>query len=97
MRSVSRAGIYVASTGSMDCAGARGIVQSVGEARPQGFEECSGTAEFAESLGDEDETGSSWFRANGTTSASLSAQYVDGAQPLGTAQCHDRVRTRSFF
>ena len=59
------------------------IVQSVGYARPPGFVECSGTeSELAEFPGDEDETGSSWSRANGTPFCK-----VDGAQLLGIARC----------
>ena len=71
-------------------------MKSVGEARPPGFVEC-GTAEaeseLAESLGDEDETGSSWPTANGTTSASPSAKCVDGARPLGIAKCSARTES----
>ena len=45
--------------GGRDSAGATGVVKSVGEARPPGFVECSGTAEseLAESPGEhENET-----------------------------------------
>ena len=87
MRSVSReAGFAWSRAGGRDSAGATGVVKSVGEDRPPGSVECSGTAEseseLAESPADEDGTGSSWPRANGTT-----RKYVDGAPPLGLAQC----------
>ena len=88
--SPGEAGFYGSSTGGMQSAGATGIVQSFGEARPPAFVECSGTkseSEHAESLGDEDEAGSSWSGANGMTSAFTSAKYVDGARPLGIAKC----------
>ena len=39
---------------------------------------------LADSLGDEDEAGSSWFRVNGTLP---SAKCVGGARPLGFAKC----------
>ena len=73
---------------SRDSVGATIVVESFGEARPPGFVECSGTAQsesgLADSLGDEDEAGSSWFRVNGTLP---SAECVGGARPLGIAKC----------
>ena len=50
-----QAGFYGSNTGGMDSAGATGIVESVGEALPLGFEESSGTKSD-----DEVETGPKW-------------------------------------
>ena len=76
----------------MDSASATGIVQSAGEARPPTFVERE--SELGESPGDEDETGflvqSKWHESVPFLLQSMSME-------PGHLQCHDRVRTRSFF
>ena len=93
---------FESRAGGMNKAGATEVVTSVGEARPPGFVECSGTAESESRL-----AGSPGGRGGAAMEFLVQSKWHDQCLPFSKrcrwsllvcdVLCHDRVRARSFF